>query len=399
MIALIAAFLFVTNIFYKTKNMKYQIFNIGTILYALTVLTINLLEKENFDIIKEVIFVAKTIYPIQIFLLFYVLFNEYNMKKEIVIKYLGINAIVMSLLILIPQLLGTSKEAYRVGYEGTTGWFNAANETGAIFSFLLVIIIWLANKYKNNWLYLLGIPLIVFSSYLIGTKVALGATLALLIMSILYLAIKERKKSFKIIVVLSISFVLLIISLNTAPAVTNIEKVNEAIKIRESNYQVKEQIYTKEQIVQLDDLHRLKEKSIPAVTQILSSRDLYVLRNYEYFQEASLLRKIVGMGFAGEYSEKPKVTEMDFFDFFFAYGILGSGLIFILFLRRTKNWLKVENDISEEKNMFIIFFGVLMLLAIAFVAGHVFFAPSVSFYLAIGLSLLIKKKEKKEYQS
>jgi Na+/H+ antiporter NhaD/arsenite permease-like protein len=100
------------------------------------------------------------------------------------------------------------------------------------------------------------------------------------------------------------------------------------------------------------------------------------------------------MGFAAEYGEKPKVTEMDFFDFFFAYGILGSGIVLILFIKKIRDWLRVEKEqISEDKNMFIILIGVLMLLAIAFVAGHVFFAPSVSFYLAIGIVLLIKKKK------
>jgi hypothetical protein len=395
MIALVAAFLFVTKVFHKTGNKKYQILNIGTILYALTVLGINLLEKENFNFIKEAVFIAKTIYPVQIFLVFYIIINEYNVKKETVIKYLGANAIIMSLLILIPQLMGTSKEAYRMGYEGTTGWFNAANETGAIFSFLLVIIIWLANKNKNNWLYLIGIPLVVFSSYLIGTKVALGATLALLLMSILYLAFRERKKSFKIITVLAISFVMLVVSLNSAPAVVNLERVDEGIKIRQNNYEEKEKLFTKEQIVQLDELERLKEKSVPIITKVLSSRDIYVLQNFEYFQDASLIRKIVGMGFAAEYGEKPKVTEMDFFDFFFAYGILGSGIVLILFIKKIRDWLRVEKEqISEDKNMFIILIGVLMLLAIAFVAGHVFFAPSVSFYLAIGIVLLIKKKKR-----
>jgi hypothetical protein len=326
--------------------------------------------------------------------------NEYNVKKETVIKYLGANAIIMSLLILIPQLMGTSKEAYRMGYEGTTGWFNAANETGAIFSFLLVIIIWLANKNKNNWLYLISIPLVVFSSYLIGTKVALGATLALLLMSILYLAFRERKKSFKIIAVLAISFVMLVVSLNSAPAVVNLERVDEGIKIRQNNYEEKEKLFTKEQIVQLDELERLKEKSVPIITKVLSSRDIYVLQNFEYFQDASLIRKIVGMGFAAEYGEKPKVTEMDFFDFFFAYGILGSGIVLILFIKKIRDWLRIEKEqISEDKNIFIILIGVLMLLAIAFVAGHVFFAPSVSFYLAIGIVLLIKKKEVVEIKS
>src|SRR5699024_9704446 len=62
----------------------------------------------------------------------------------------------------------------------------------------------------------------------------------------------------------------------------------------------------------------------PLLQKILSSRHLYLQETKDDFMEADILRNAFGLGYAGDYEQGPKIIEMDFFDLFFSYGIIGT---------------------------------------------------------------------------
>ncbi|MBJ7988196.1 O-antigen ligase family protein, partial [Bacillus cereus] len=62
---------------------------------------------------------------------------------------------------------------------------------------------------------------------------------------------------------------------------------------------------------------------------IYSDRDKFLKVYKQYYKDAPLSQKLFGMGYAGNYTVKIKLIEMDFHDLFFAFGIVGF-LIYLI---------------------------------------------------------------------
>ena len=136
-----------------------------------------------------------------------------------------------------------------------------------------------------------------------------------------------------------------------------------------------------------------KELDSEEISELVYSGRTGFLEMYkEFYDKAPLSQKIFGMGYGGNFTKKPKLIEMDFHDIFYSFGIIGF-LIYIFplvyfiykvireFLNRFSNFLRYEN--------MLILTPCLLGLAIAFMAGHVLTAPSVSYFLAILISLIL----------
>ncbi|MFK4998715.1 O-antigen ligase family protein [Bacillus sp. N9] len=65
---------------------------------------------------------------------------------------------------------------------------------------------------------------------------------------------------------------------------------------------------------------------------MLSSRDISLDMHKEYYANAPSTQKLFGMGYSGNYTKKPRMIEMDYFDIFFSTGIIGTILFFIPYL-------------------------------------------------------------------
>src|SRR5699024_1275661 len=89
------------------------------------------------------------------------------------------------------------------------------------------------------------------------------------------------------------------------------------------------QVMHSEQVHMESPLHveRLGTTSSEHARMMLSSRDLYVSEIAQDFYHAPLLRKLFGLGLAGDYGRYPKMIEMDFFELFFSFGIIGSFVL------------------------------------------------------------------------
>ena len=107
------------------------------------------------------------------------------------------------------------------------------------------------------------------------------------------------------------------------------------------------------------------------------------------------------MGYAGNYTDKIKLIEMDFHDLFFAFGIVGFLIYLIpllyfgitLFIRMITNFKKI----MTVKYM-LLASTLILSLGIGFMSGHVLTAPPLAFssLLYSLISLLILKLNRKK---
>ncbi|MET3576790.1 hypothetical protein ABID49_002720 [Bhargavaea ullalensis] len=381
---------FVLRHFITNKQWK-PLIGIGALgLYFLIGLLINFFLKDPFSIGAEITFLTKTIYPIFLFIAFYIIFKENFLGRDRLLKVLTINAIVVSAIIILPTVFGISFESYNSSFAGSIGWFNAANETGAILVILFAFTVLFYLK-SRTWdpAAIIAIVGMTISVYLIGTKVATGSFLMIaLCTALLFMLKKNWMKSVVILVALAGT----LYGITQSPVAQNAKVVEEQNQIRQDMYKEKEKHFTADIIEQINMYQEYRKMSNPMLTQVLSSRDLFFLMHYDFFKEAHPLRKAFGMGYSSEYEKEAKMVEMDYFDFVFSYGlILGLALtvamIFFIF-KAIKTAITELFRKNRDDRKILIAFSSLLVLGVSFIAGHIWFAPAVSLYFMILLAMM-----------
>lgn len=313
------------------------------VMFSITItFGLNFALKENFHFMNEAQFLFKTIYTVLI--LWIVV--KINVNRIISSQAAVIASAIIGVTYWIAIWTNTSNSSYTYENTGDAGWFFAANELGVIVLILLAITIYQFHETKKVS------ALIVYSLLLtvvpmIGTKTALYGAI-LLIGAYLLLHIKSIRLSF-----LVATTVLVLFLLPTGA---------------ESN---------PETVIEIDT----------QATTLLSSRDIYLADTNADFRDAHITRKLFGLGYAGDYEGAPKTIEMDFYDLFYSYGIIGTISFVILF-----SYL-ISHIFTWNGRYYL--FLIALISGIAFTAGHILFAPSVMSYLAI--SLLLLKTYKKEH--
>lgn len=392
MVFMVISFLFVMVCFKRQNEKKMMLFNIAALTYLALNFMVNFIWKDNFSLMAEAEFLAKTAYPLQLFLVYYLLFKNNWLKKVEVVRLLTINLFIISLFIILPTFFNLSFDSYNENYDGNIGWFNAANEIGAMVAFLLPLAIWGLYAKKTKWMGIAAILVGSYAAFLMGTKVSLGSVLLTLSLAGIYILVKNRFRIEKTFICVVIPLVLILISFNQAPTVKNIDNVNQDLEAREERFENRTAIYDVEQVAKLEEIERLKELSHPIFTKVLSSRDLFVIQHFEFFKEAEPMRMAFGMGYAAENDDEEKITEMDFFDFFFSFGIIGLLLAAAVLAKPVFRMLQaIWSRIRTNRNngfLYSLLLSLLLIMGISFIAGHVLFAPGVSIYLVIGLAML-----------
>lgn len=380
---------YVLGYFYKKRQFK-PLIGIGLLgAYLLIHLTVNLISKEPFSIVQEFTFLTKALYPVFILIAFYILYCDKVISRTKLLNVLSINTIVVSAIIIIPTILGISYESYNDSFAGSIGWFNAANETGATLTilFAFTLLLYLDSK-KSHALSLVAIVGTTYSVYLIGTKVATGSYILIALFALLLMLLKKQwiKSAVMLVALAGILY-----GVNQSPVAENTKIAEEQTQLRQELYQEADKHYTKEQVEKIMMFQEYREMSHPMITRILSSRDLFLMMHYDFFQDADLSRKLFGMGYASEYDREAKMVEMDYFDFVFSFGLIAGLALTILIAVYVFKSIKLiltelfRKDRNTEKLM-LAFTGLLM-LGVSLVAGHIWFAPAVSIYVAIVLAM------------
>ncbi|WP_100333195.1 O-antigen ligase family protein [Bacillus alkalisoli] len=382
----------------------------------------NFFSKPVFNIFYEVQFVAKALYFVVMFLSYLLIFTTLHTHKVFVTKfqqYVVYAMTIVGAVLLFTFVTGTGFNTYEYGKAGNKGWFYSGNELSAILSIGFPFVIMYAVRKMNAWkeiYYWLPALTLGFSALMLGTKVGhlsillvCGLTPIILLIEWLKSAkLKEDTKAIKRNLIVSISAILLFILLTPiTPAYTNTAghytSVNE--KLLEELLEEMEgenEIDNKE----LEENNALKEKMAEnkffknkLVTVLLSNRDVYLYRTHTHFVAAPIHQKLFGLGYAGNWEDHPKLIEMDFFDLFYSFGIIGFILFIAPFVITV--YLLVKNLFVLKYKMLradVLFPLVSLALAIgaATIAGHVLYAPAVSIYVAAILAYLLNHSNKIE---
>jgi hypothetical protein len=354
--------------------------------------------KPNFQFFSEVQYYAKGVY-------FLVMFTSYTMAlvslKEIfrkklvntVLKPIVIAMTIVGIVYILAILTGTGLDTYRYVKAGTKAWFNAGNEIGAILSICLPVVLLYGIKSTSKVTqlhYWIPALLVIFSLIMLGTKVGYLSIIASLVIAISILLINvitnDEQKNFKpSLWMIGVIFATVAILTPYTPAFSNTEAHIRIIDEKNVAGETPLEEITADESGAGTNL--ITSYSNKVVSVILSSRQIFLKDTHQMYVEAPMIQKLFGMGYAGNYQDSPKLIEMDFLDLFYSFGLLGFVLYMLPFLYafigliRGLKW----RQLFEVELGFVIT-SLLIGVGIAFIAGHVLFAPAVSIYLAVLLA-------------
>ena len=398
----------------------------------------NKLVKDPIVLSEEVKFVAKALY-IYIMLGSYILALK-SLKKTVNISDKVRNSIVYSTLIInaimvISISTSTDFGSYEWMKVGSRGWFYAGNELGSILAIIFpIVVLYSIQKTKSVKHVLYWIPslLMIYSLIQVGTKVGMGsigvtlaAAIGIIVLQLLFDRKNPNKKSLAFNAVIAIVLLAGVVgTFKQTPLAQNMGIHNNYLSEQnvaqqgQKEKEIKEKLKKEQELKAKEEKHHKVEKPEEKAkieeevkkelekeqkkenqeNLIFSGRQVYEERHKQFFKEAPMSQKLLGMGYAGnfKYNEQkqpdPKLIEMDFHDWFYDFGIIGFALLMIPFIYYGLRILLVF--ITRFKEIFNIKYGMiaaslLLALGIAYIAGHILTAPGVGIYFVVVLAYLI----------
>ncbi|MGZ7147365.1 O-antigen ligase family protein [Bacillus sp. BC08] len=365
----------------------------------------NLMVKSPVSFGEEVKFILKSVYPI-VLLFGYIIAlkelknNEYAFHK--IITYFLYATLILSISIIAAMATGTDFPSYPNSKIGSRGWFFAGNDLSSIFAIMFPIVV-LYSVHKTTSFskayYWIPTVLAMYASIMIGTKVGYGAIVITLGIALFFLFIeymihrKKEGKGFTYLVNTIVAAVVLGGLLVLTPQTPIAKNMSIHLQIYEYKKSVQEEKDRKEGKVVTEEEHKEGELTDSEMKSLIySDRDKFLKVYKQYYKEAPLSQKLFGMGYAGNYTTKMKLVEMDFHDLFFAFGIVGFLMYLLpllyfgikIFIRLITNFKKL----FSVKHMLLASTLVLS-LGIGFMSGHVLTAPAVSIFFVVILAYLI----------
>lgn len=365
----------------------------------------NLMIKSPVSFGEEVKFIMKIVYPI-VLLFGYIIAlkelknNEFAFHK--IITYFLYATLILSISIITAMATGTDFPSYPNSKIGSRGWFFAGNDLSSIFAIMFPIVV-LYSVHKTTSFskvyYWIPTVLAMYASIMIGTKVGYGAIVITLGIALFFLFIeymmhrKKEGKGFTYLVNTIVAAVVLGGLLVLTPQTPIAKNMSIHLQIYEYKKSVQDEKDRKEGKVVKEEEHKQGELTDSEMKSLIySDRDKFLKVYKQYYKEAPLSQKLFGMGYAGNYTTKMKLVEMDFHDLFFAFGIVGFLMYLLpllyfgikIFIRLITNFKKL----FSVKHMLLASTLVLS-LGIGFMSGHVLTAPAVSIFFVVILAYLI----------
>lgn len=385
---------------------KIRIYMIAFIIFSFFHLLNNYLNKGFSPLLSEMYTYIRYFYFPIILMLFYKVYQD-NFFDRKIITWIGAFYFGISFLAFIT---GTSFVSYMGDDKiGWNGWFYSANERGNTYSILLPLLIPFFIKNKN---YILLIFLAIFVMLLLGTKVGYLSVLITLISSIIIL-LKNMGKNRDVMISIAVISVLLILVLYLTPYLPvykNIliqnSKIEEILDNKTTMIEItantSRYLYSNSETqtipsVNYNDLINNKEENL-----VFSGRELFFDQNVEYFMNQGIVNQLLGSGMTNKEINHVSVAEkveIDIFDVFFTFGIIGFVIYFIpilyiinsifkLFVLKFKHQLNVDT--------WFMLISIINSFAISFISGHILLAPSVSIFLVLVICKLYNELKQKE---
>lgn len=357
-IRLIFFLISLTYILFKSHDKKAKSFSLAFILYGIIFATYVYFQK-GLDIIfyEGRNFLSTFYFPITLIFM-YIINKEKN--EKINNKNLAILNYIYLAFIIIPNLLNIGFDTYMHDKAGKMGLFYTAN---SISSVLIILMPFTIKYFCDNKRYVkLAIYLLanIYVAFTIGTKTPLIGMLLILMLLIFYGVIyliknKEKKLLVHLLLPVILMFILLTILIPKTVFYKNIKKHMGYWNIKN-----------------VEDIFKNRN----FLDQVVFSRRLLFLeRTHNNYKNASILEKLIGIGYVENYkqsNENYKLIEMDYFDVFYRHGLVGFLLFFSPFIYVLK--LKISN----KRYGFIAYVDLSLILLLALFSGHVLTSPSVS---------------------
>ena len=334
------------SIFLKDNKKQTIIFLSVIFTYIALFLTKTILTNGNITYETTVIF--KTFYFIILSITFI------NLEKPIDIKYYIACFTTYLLLVFIPNILNIGFNSYEIAKVGQVGWFNSANEISTILSILTPILIAYLMTKKNKILSVLYLIIILITFFSIGTKVPILSLAIICGFYLLYSLYKliRKKDTKKITFILTGLFIIIISTAILLPKTSFYKNIKIHLEYLEVDNIV--EIFTDTELID----HFL-----------LGSRLKLLSQNIKTYKESSTVEILLGIG------AEHRQSEMDFFDIFINYGIIGFALIatiLIILIIKQKPKYTANTKLS-----------LLLAITIAFLSGHVLVSPAVSIFIPL----------------
>lgn len=334
------------SIFLKDNKKQTIIFLSVIFTYIALFLTKTILTNGNITYETTVIF--KTFYFIILSITFI------NLEKPIDTKYYIACFTTYLLLVFIPNILNIGFNSYEIAKVGQVGWFNSANEISTILSILTPILIAYLMTKKNKILSVLYLIIILITFFSIGTKVPILSLAIICGFYFLYSLYKliRKKDTKKITFILTGLFIIIISTAILLPKTSFYKNIKIHLEYLEVDNIV--EIFTDTELID----HFL-----------LGSRLKLLSQNIKTYKESSTVEILLGIG------AEHRQSEMDFFDIFINYGIIGFALIatiLIILIIKQKPKYTTNTKLS-----------LLLAITIAFLSGHVLVSPAVSIFIPL----------------
>ena len=361
---------------YRKKSIKY-ILVLGIFYFFYLITKSEILTNFGF-LFNEITYIFKYSYFILLFIIFINYIDEYKVNRKELIKLFTINLISYSLLIITPFLTGTGFNSYsnNEGY-GITGWFYSANEISAIFTMIYpFLFVYLSDKFnlKNCLFIIISILAIV----IIGTKAPYYGMLLVNLFMLIYFLVNYLKKKTKLKQLIFVAIILIfsILALGYTPANINLEQRVECLEDYQNGTSSDHETDLKCEVAEDQQI------------VILSGREVLFGYNLDIYKNSNIVDKFFGIGFSDRevLNSKwaTKMVEMDLFDVFFRFGIIGFIIymipVFTIIFVVAANFIKNLKKLDLEKIIYS--YSTAIGIAFGFFIGHVFGAPSACFYLA-----------------
>ena len=399
----------------KQGNIKYILYIILVGIVFTIGLVNNKLTKDPMVLSEEIKFIAKALYPFVMLTCYVFVFKSLKEKSHSNSKmrdYTTYASLIIGVVMVASITTGTDYNSYEWVKLGSRGWFYAGNELGSILAIMCpIVILYSIEKTKSIGKAYYWIPsiLVVYSLFAIGTKVGVGAifgSMAIAVVMCFIQAFTQRKDGKKHAYLLNgflaiTVFVGILAYTPFSPFMKNMGFHFQLIEQEQSaKKEEKKKEHAKEHKPPVTEQEKEKEKAKEKVAEkkeetqalIFSGRQLFEQMYKDFYNEAPMSQKLLGMGYAGNYKEQPKLIERDFHDWFYSFGIIGFILLVIPFLYFGIKFIaciftKFKQIFTVKYAMMIA--AILLGLGISFMAGHILIAPGVSFYLVLIMAYLI----------
>ncbi|PGK44739.1 hypothetical protein CN907_05890 [Bacillus anthracis] len=396
----------------KQGNIKYILYIILVGIVFTIGLVNNKFTKNPMVLTEEIKFIAKALYPFVMLTCYVFVFKSLKEKSHSKMRnYITYASLIIGVVMVASITTGTDYNSYEWVKLGSRGWFYAGNELGSILAIMCpIVILYSIEKTKSIGKAYYWIPsiLVVYSLFAIGTKVGVGAifgSMAIAVVMCFIQAFTQRKDGKKHAYLLNgflamTVFVGILAYTPFSPFMKNmgfhfqlIEQEQSAKKEEKKKEEAKE--HKKHPVTEQakeKEKEKVAEKKEETQALIFSGRQLFEQMYKDFYNEAPMSQKLLGMGYAGNYKEQPKLIERDFHDWFYSFGIIGFILLVIPFLYFGIKFIACV--FTKFKEIFtvkyaLVIAAILLGLGISFMAGHILIAPGVSFYLVLIMAYLI----------